>query len=253
MNYQAHYDRLITRARNRALDGYVERHHVIPRCLGGDSSPGNLVRLTAREHYVAHLLLMKANPGNRCLVHAAWTMSRKSRFVAGRVGGRTYAWLRTAFAVMMRAKMSGATLSAETRAKMSEAAKQNNIPADQRQRMVAASATTRSSKEFRERIAAEMREKWKCPQFRAVKRASMNRSSPRRSAAMVERWGNGEYRARMTTKLAGVNRGRKASPETRAKMSAAHKGKTIPPAQREKMRQAALAWRRAKRESSAAV
>jgi len=55
--YQRWYDQLIERARNRVIDGYVEVHHVIPRSLGGTNEPNNLVRLTAREHLIAHMLL----------------------------------------------------------------------------------------------------------------------------------------------------------------------------------------------------
>lgn len=60
MNYQLHYDRLIERARSRMKpDGYTERHHVLPRYLGGGNESNNLVHLTAREHYIAHLLWAK--------------------------------------------------------------------------------------------------------------------------------------------------------------------------------------------------
>ena len=38
-------------------DGYYESHHIKPRWMGGDDSVGNLVLLTAREHYLAHYLL----------------------------------------------------------------------------------------------------------------------------------------------------------------------------------------------------
>ena len=62
MNYRRHYDRLIERARNRVLSGYVERHHVLPRCMGGGNESSNLVQLTAEEHYVAHQLLHKMHP-----------------------------------------------------------------------------------------------------------------------------------------------------------------------------------------------
>jgi len=34
-------------------------HHIIPRSLGGLNDKINLVNLTAREHYIAHLLLWK--------------------------------------------------------------------------------------------------------------------------------------------------------------------------------------------------
>lgn len=34
-------------------------HHIIPKCLNGTDESSNLTRLTAREHYIAHLLLVK--------------------------------------------------------------------------------------------------------------------------------------------------------------------------------------------------
>jgi hypothetical protein len=38
---------------------YTERHHIIPKSLGGDNSKKNFVRLSAREHFLAHWLLSK--------------------------------------------------------------------------------------------------------------------------------------------------------------------------------------------------
>ena len=38
---------------------YCETHHILPKCLGGTNTDDNLINLTAREHYVAHLLLVK--------------------------------------------------------------------------------------------------------------------------------------------------------------------------------------------------
>jgi hypothetical protein len=35
MNYQKIYNQIIERAQNRILEGYVEKHHIIPKCLGG--------------------------------------------------------------------------------------------------------------------------------------------------------------------------------------------------------------------------
>ena len=43
---------------------YFEFHHIIPKCIGGDDSINNLVALTAREHFLAHYLLMKIYPDN---------------------------------------------------------------------------------------------------------------------------------------------------------------------------------------------
>ena len=58
--YLAWYEDLVTKAKERPLlDGYVERHHVVPVSLGGSNEPENIITLTAREHYIAHLLLWK--------------------------------------------------------------------------------------------------------------------------------------------------------------------------------------------------
>lgn len=83
MNYQKIYDHLVERAKPRGLDktvieGYFEKHHILPRCLNGDDSKENLVLLTAREHYIAHILLWKIYPKDPNLFHAAWMMSNRS-------------------------------------------------------------------------------------------------------------------------------------------------------------------------------
>ena len=59
--YQEWYSRLVNSRQMRLpIDGiYYERHHILPKSLGGDDSPQNLVWLTPREHFIAHLLLVK--------------------------------------------------------------------------------------------------------------------------------------------------------------------------------------------------
>lgn len=41
----------------------LERHHILPRCLGGSKAKSNLVLLTYREHFIAHWLLVKMTDG----------------------------------------------------------------------------------------------------------------------------------------------------------------------------------------------
>lgn len=65
--YRRWHDAIIERARRRGPVGeYTERHHVVPKSMGGDKAPGNLVALTFREHFLVHWLLTKfVNPYNR--------------------------------------------------------------------------------------------------------------------------------------------------------------------------------------------
>lgn len=62
-------DILSTRGRFNC-NGYKERHHIIPRCLGGSDDDDNLIDLYAREHVIAHKLLAQENPDHRGLVLA---------------------------------------------------------------------------------------------------------------------------------------------------------------------------------------
>jgi hypothetical protein len=78
MNYQKHYDLLMTRAKGRNIGSYTEKHHIIPKCMGGTNDPSNIVSLTPEEHYVAHQLLTKIYPKNHSLKKAAWIMCVKS-------------------------------------------------------------------------------------------------------------------------------------------------------------------------------
>jgi general stress protein YciG len=56
MNYLKHYCNLIRKAEKRTPpEGYTEKHHVFPKSIFGKNS--RIVKLTAKEHYVAHALL----------------------------------------------------------------------------------------------------------------------------------------------------------------------------------------------------
>jgi hypothetical protein len=57
--YTKTYFAIIDRAKQRSISGYVEVHHIVPKCLGGTDEAENTVRLTAREHFICHLLLTK--------------------------------------------------------------------------------------------------------------------------------------------------------------------------------------------------
>lgn len=64
MNYERIYKELISNSENREIpNNYYEKHHIVPKCLGGGNHPDNIVILTAREHFIAHKLLFKFTIG----------------------------------------------------------------------------------------------------------------------------------------------------------------------------------------------
>ena len=104
MDYKRIYDALIKRARTRLLEGYVERHHVIPKCMGGSDEISNLVQLTPEEHFLAHVLLVKIHPEERNLILAVQKMTVGHK---GRRSRKLYGWLKRKHAARMRELQSG--------------------------------------------------------------------------------------------------------------------------------------------------
>lgn len=84
MNYLKIYYDIINLSKSRGLnkkklDYYTEKHHIIPRCLNGSNDKINLVLLTAREHFLCHQLLWKANKENKSIFYAYYAMSFKNK------------------------------------------------------------------------------------------------------------------------------------------------------------------------------
>jgi hypothetical protein len=62
--YTRCYNNLVRKCQEREVpSGYTEKHHIIPKSLGGNDTKENLVRLTPKEHFICHLLLPKMVEG----------------------------------------------------------------------------------------------------------------------------------------------------------------------------------------------
>jgi hypothetical protein len=119
MDYQKIYNQIIERAKNRKLEGYKEKHHIIPKCLGGDNNKENLVELTAREHFLCHMLLCEIHPDENKLKHALFLMAIGKQKVKEKtyiIGSRVYERLKFEYSQMLVGKIQ----SKKTRDKKSE-------------------------------------------------------------------------------------------------------------------------------------
>ncbi len=149
--YKKWYQNIIDRASNRVLEGYVERHHIIPRCLGGPDTADNIVSLTAREHFICHWLLTKIYTGDarHKMINAMYIMRAagpNQKRYESKITGRVYNTLREEYSkyisnlnkgrvqpleenIKQKAAQTGrkrAPFSDEWRAKMSEAKQGKN-------------------------------------------------------------------------------------------------------------------------------
>lgn len=236
MDYSKIYNSLINRALTREwLDGYAEKHHIVPRCLGGSDDPSNLVRLTAEEHFIAHLLLAKTHPEEKYLSVAVVLMrGRKTKTYVK--NSRFYAKLREKAAEASRRE----NRSPETLRKLAEAAR--NMPQEQRDRIAATLRGRKASEETKKKIAAasvgrlhteEAKEKMRGPREESAE------TKARRSVAKLGVKHTPEARAKMSAshlvrapmteetkrKIGEASKGRKLSPEHKESISRANKGK----------------------------
>jgi len=165
--YQNWYNQIIDRARNRVLDGYSESHHIIPESLGGPNTDENLAKLTAREHFICHWLLVKITVGeDRYKMINALRMMRAEKQGQKRyktkITARVYATLKAEYSVLQSRRVSGEnnpmwgkTQSEKARALISQKNTGKKLTEKQIEKQVAAQ-TGRKRKPFSDEWRANM-------------------------------------------------------------------------------------------------
>jgi len=111
--YNIYFD-IISRARHRKISGYSEKHHIIPKSLGGTDTKDNLVVLTPREHLVCHLLLTKivCDEHKGKMIYALQCMTMKSRTTKNRytkINSRIYASVKKEISRLASERMANRT------------------------------------------------------------------------------------------------------------------------------------------------
>lgn len=149
--YTKCYYSIIDRAKSRELskDIYTEKHHIIPRSLGGPNDQINLVKLTAKEHRLAHILLprMTIDPVHtKSMWYALWMMLRTKNTNQQRKISKGSAFNLAKIEVAKNSSQlhKGKTVSKETREKLSKSCQGRPSPnkgiamsAEQKQKMSA--------------------------------------------------------------------------------------------------------------------
>lgn len=181
MDYQKHYDRLIERAKHRTLEGYKEKHHIIPRCMGGDDSPENIVELTGSEHFVAHQLLAKMHPTHHGIVHAAKILMGSTNY-----NNKQFEWVRKLAVETSRKFHTGRKRSEETRRRISEATKGKRkgikLSEEHRQKLSASLKGRVFTEEHKRNIASrEITQEWRDNISKAGKGRKLSQEN-------VEKW-----------------------------------------------------------------
>lgn len=107
--YEKWYNSIIHNAQNRTINDYVENHHIIPRSLGGSNKKDNIAKLTAREHFICHVLLAKFTVGKDRdkMIRAVIFMKSSNKEQMRYVNSRLYEQMRKKFQALQRENMIG--------------------------------------------------------------------------------------------------------------------------------------------------
>lgn len=128
--YAIWYNDLIN-TRSNSTPQVFETHHIIPKSIGGNNDDDNLIRLTPREHFIAHFLLMKhfrkvgTKDQSIKMTSAFHYMSLQNTSSAQgvRVNSLSYQAAKKTHASMMSDIHKGKVVSDETKKRMSESTK----------------------------------------------------------------------------------------------------------------------------------
>jgi hypothetical protein len=104
--YSTWYYNIISQSKSRDNNQYTERHHIIPKSLGGSNHIDNIAILTAREHFICHWLLVKMTSGKERgkMVFALRMMKAKSskhRRYESNITARVYESIKVEYSLFM--------------------------------------------------------------------------------------------------------------------------------------------------------
>lgn len=159
--YTRWYYSIINNAQARTTLEYSEKHHIIPKSLGGNNDEENLVQLTAREHYVCHLLLTKMTYGmsKRKMLFALWRMVHGNKSQNRHVlNNRQYDYAKRKMVESISSQNTGMLLSEEHKQKLKGKTPWNKgkkgVMSEEAKRKISESRrTSKSSEETKLKIA----------------------------------------------------------------------------------------------------
>ena len=134
MNYSNIYRTIIENAlnhnRKKHKNCYFEKHHIVPKSLGGLNDASNLVLLTAKEHFICHHLLTKIYHSDRKLKFAFWAMCNQLSGDVQRtykITSSTYETAKINFSQANSIRHKGKKMPKSHSEKSSKRMKENNI------------------------------------------------------------------------------------------------------------------------------
>lgn len=151
--YYARYTKFIAWYVANTAEGPVEKHHILPRSMGGSNEADNLVALPPRAHFLAHWMLWKAyNNGKMAL--AFWMMACCNGM---RINSKSYAAVRADAVKTIAETRKGKTTSDRQKRIASEKMRGRVVSDEEKEKISAANKGKKRSLEHREAQSKRMK------------------------------------------------------------------------------------------------
>lgn len=122
MSYIGRYNKFIESLKDQEVSDIMEVHHIVPKSMGGTNDKSNLIKLTPRQHYIAHWMLWKAYGGKMAQAFFFFNNYHEKR-----ISSKAYEQLRSEALAAISGEnhyLYGKTIPLESRLKMSEKRRQ---------------------------------------------------------------------------------------------------------------------------------
>lgn len=219
---------LNTRGRFACGDTYHERHHIIPKCMGGGNEEENLIDLFAREHFEAHRLLALEKPDSDKLVYA-WNMMCNSKNGDYQITAEEYETARIAFGKSMSELKKGQPRSEETCDKLSRYMKSQWENPEWRKNMLEKLIPTYESQERSDKLSNKAKDRFENPENHPMYGKHMSEESKMKNSE--------------------AHKGKIPSDETRKRQSEAQKSRWTEETRRKHGESQRAAWTKERREN----
>ena len=236
MNYLKLYEDFINQRKFRIVwAAYIERHHIVPKSLGGNDDDDNIVLLSAGEHLIAHFYLWKIHSNNGKMNFAFMMMcNSRKRFVDDALleeYATEYQKSREEFIL----KQIGRIIPEETRRKISESNKisQLNRPPikdETRKKLSIAGKGRIVSNETCEKISKALKESEKFQEYNSNRPEFTDETKQNISKALIGKPKSEEHRKNLSIANMGKsppNKGIPHSEETKKILSIKNTGKVL--------------------------
>lgn len=237
--YTKWYFNIVKKNRYFLNGEYFEVHHIIPKSLGGLDDITNKVSLTAREHFICHLLLTKMVSGQdqRKMIHAINLMRRLKKHV--------YITSKTYEIIKKLCSKTRAPMSEETKKKISEKNKGRKLTPEQIQNRAKNQTGKKHSLETRLKLSGSKSNLHKKHLSKALTGRTLSESHKEKLRRPMKEETKEKISKTKTgvvfsedhkEKLRVANLGRTHSKETIEKISNSKKGKPMSEEHKEKLR-----------------